>query len=71
MTLEKIIKEVEDKHDNIAYVYIKDGKEFFTPNLRVALKRNESNTLVIIDNGKIVKKSTRRGLRRVRSSIYD
>ena len=55
MTLEKIIKEVEDKHDNIAYVYIKDGKEFFTPNLRVALKRNESNTLVIIDNGKIVK----------------
>tara|TARA_R110002074_G_scaffold133407_2_gene277105 strand:- start:291 stop:473 length:183 start_codon:yes stop_codon:yes gene_type:complete len=55
MTLEKIIKEVEDEHDNIAYVYIKDGKEFFTPNLRVALKRNESNTLVIIDNGKIVK----------------
>ena len=43
MTLEKIIKEVEDEHDNIAYVYIKDGKEFFTPNLRVALKRNESN----------------------------
>ena len=55
MSIEEIVKEVEEEHTDIAYVYVKDGKEFFTPNLRVAIKRNESNSLVIINNGEIVK----------------
>lgn len=58
MSVEKIVNELEKDHDNISYVYIRNGKEYFTPNLRVAIKRNESDILTIIDNGKIIKEIT-------------
>lgn len=58
MSVEKIVNELEKDHDNISYVYIKNGKEYFTPNMRVAIKRNESDILTIIDNGKIIKEIT-------------
>lgn len=58
MSVQKIVNELEKDHDNISYVYIRNGKEYFTPNLRVAIKRNESDMLTIIDNGKIIKEVT-------------
>tara|TARA_R110002020_G_scaffold433727_2_gene643819 strand:+ start:5662 stop:5847 length:186 start_codon:yes stop_codon:yes gene_type:complete len=58
MSVKKIVDELEKDHDNISYVYIKNGKEYFTPNMRVAIKRNESNILTVIDNGKIIKEIT-------------
>ena len=58
MSVEKIVNELEKDHDNISYVYIKNGKEYFTPNMRVAIKRNESDMLTIIDNGEIIKEVT-------------
>ena len=47
MSVEKIVNELEKDHDNISYVYIRNGKEYFTPNLRVAIQLDELGVIKV------------------------
>jgi len=55
MSLKNIVKEIEEEYDSIIYMYMVNEIEHFTPNQHVAIKRNETNKLTILNNNKIVK----------------